>query len=228
MSEFLAPLRVAMAATLVLSPIAAHPALAQAREPVDAAMLAKIRAEGMERSQAMEHVIWLSDIYGPRLSGSPTTQQAADWTMTQLRNWGMSNVHLERFPFGKGWSLEHFSAVMTAPQVQPIIALPMSWTRGTDGPVNADVVLAQIRTEDDLAQWRGKLRGRILLTQPARAVRMLEGPLVLRMTDSMVAEAQRMPAARGGGAGRGGADAAGAAGGRGGRGAAGGRGGAAP
>ena len=215
-----AVLRASASTALILSSFVASPVDAQSREPVDAAMLAKIRAEGMERSQAMEHVIWLSDIYGPRLSGSPTTQQAADWTMTQLRKWGMANVHLEHFPFGKGWSLEHFSAVMTAPQVQPIIALPKSWTRGTNGPVNADVVLAQIRTENDLALWRGKLRGKVILTQPARAVRMLEGPLVLRMTDSMVAEAQRMPPARGGGAGRGGAP----GGGRGGRG--GGRGGA--
>ena len=227
MSRFSSVLGVLTATTLVFSPLASPGALAQAREPVDAAMLAKIRAEGMERSQAMEHVIWLSDIYGPRLSGSPTTQQAADWTMEQLRKWGMANVHLERFPFGKGWSLEHFSAVMTAPQVQPIIGLPKSWTRGTNGPVSADVVLAQIRTEDDLAQWRGKLRGKIVLTQPARAVRMLEGPLVLRMTDSMIAEARQRPAARGGGAGRGGPPgAAVAGGGRGGRGAGGGRGGA--
>ena len=217
MRRLRSPAPLVAAAILVLSPPAFAPLSAQGREPVDAAMLAKIRAEGMERSQAMEHVIWLSDIHGPRVSGSPATQQAADWTMGQLRKWGMANVQLERFPFGKGWSLEHFSAVMTAPQVQPIIALPKSWTRGTNGPVNADVVLAQIRTQADLTQWRGRLRGKIVLTQPARAVRMLEGPLILRMTDSMVAEARRMPPARRGGTGRGGAGAPGA-GGRGGRG----------
>jgi hypothetical protein len=202
-----ARLRVAFAAGLVLAPLAT--VSAQARETIDAAMLTKIRDEGMQRSQAMEHVIWLSDIYGPRLTGSPTTQQAADWTMAQLRKWGLANVHLEHFPFGKGWSLEHFSAVMTAPQVQPIIALPKSWTRGTDGPVTADVVLAEIRTDEDMARWRGKLRGKIVLTQPARVVRMLDGPLVLRMTDSMVAEAKTVPAARGGGGGRGGRGAGG-------------------
>ena len=208
---------VRVAVLLAVSMRWAAAALAQppVREPVDAAVLTRIREEGMQRSQAMEHVIWLSDIYGPRLTGSPTTQQAADWTMSQLRKWGLANVHLEHFPFGKGWSLEHFSAVMTAPQVQPIIGLPKSWTRGTNGPINADVVLAQIRTMDDMAQWRGKLRGKILLTQPARAVRMLEGPIVLRMTDSMIAEAQRMPAGRGRGAG--GGDSTAAASGRGGR-----------
>ena len=214
-------IRVAMLIAVSAMPALAAHAQTPAREPVDAAVLARIREEGMQRSQAMEHVIWLSDIYGPRLTGSPTTQQAADWTMTQLRKWGLANVHLEHFPFGKGWSIEHFSAVMTAPQVQPIIALPKSWTRGTTGPVDADVVLAQIRTAEDMAQWRGKLRGKIVLTQPARAVRMLEGPIVLRMTDSMIAEAQRMPAGRGRGAGAGDSTAAGA-GGRGGRGAGGG------
>ena len=212
------------AALLALSASAAY-AQTPAREPVDAAVLARIRDEGMQRSQAMEHVIWLSDIHGPRLTGSPATQQAAEWTMRQLRTWGVSNVHLEHFPFGKGWSLEHFSAVMTAPQVQPIIGLPKSWTRGTSGPVNADVVLAQVRTEEDMNQWRGKLRGKIVLTQPARAVRMLDGPIVLRMTDSLIAEAQQMPAGRGRGAGAGDptAAAAGGRGGRGGRGVGGGR-----
>ena len=216
MSRSAVLLRAGLAVALVASPLAPAPAYAQARENIDPAMLAKIRDEGMQRSQAMEHVIWLSDVYGPRLSGSPTTQQAADWTMAQLRKWGLANVHLEHFPFGKGWSLEHFSAVMTAPQVQPIIGLPKSWTRGTNGPVSADVVLAQIRTEADLAEWRGKLRGKIVLTQPARAVRMLEGPVVLRMTDSLIAEARTVPPARGGGAGGGGGRGAGAGGGRGG------------
>ena len=190
--------------SLLATALVSTPVIAQQREPVDLAILAKIRDEGMQRSQAMEHVIWLSDVYGPRLTGSPTTQQAADWTMAQLRKWGLANVHLEHFPFGKGWSLEHSSAVMTAPQVQPLIALPKSWTRGTNGPVNADVVLAQIRTDEDMNQWRGKLRGKVVLTQPARAVRMLEGPIILRMTDSMVAEARTMPAGRGQGAGGGG------------------------
>jgi hypothetical protein len=230
--------RLAIAATTLIASLSIPVvAAAQAREPVDLAVLARIREEGMQRSQVMEHIIWLSDIYGPRLTGSPTIQQAADWTMGQFRKWGLSNVHLERFPFGKGWSLQHFSAVMTEPQVQPIIGLPQSWTRGTNGPVTADVVLAQISTEEDMNQWRGKLRGKILLTQPARAVRMLEGPIVLRMTPEMIREAEAMPAPRGGGAGgRGGrgaaaGDSAGgrgvgaAGGGRGGGAAAGGRGG---
>ena len=205
--------RIGLGISLLATALVSTPAVAQPREPVDLAMLAKIRDEGMQRSQAMEHVIWLSDVYGPRLTGSPTTQQAADWTMAQLRKWGLANVHLEHFPFGKGWSLEHSSAVMTAPQVQPLIALPKSWTRGTNGPVNADVVLAQIRTDEDMNQWRGKLRGKVVLTQPARVVRMLEGPIILRMTDSMVAEARTMPAGRGGGGGRG-AGAGGAGGGQ--------------
>jgi hypothetical protein len=186
---------------LIASPLLPATSHTQAREPIDLAMLARIRDEGMQRSQAMEHVIWLSDIYGPRLTGSPTTQQAADWTMAQFRKWELANVHLEHFPFGKGWSLDHFSAVMTEPQVQPIIALPKSWTRGTGGPVTGEVVIAQIRTEEDMAQWRGKLRGRIVLTQPARVVRLLDGPIVLRMDEKMVAEAQAVPPPRGGGAG---------------------------
>jgi hypothetical protein len=108
----------------------------------------------------------------------------------------------------------------------PIIGLPKAWTPGTRGLVTADVVRPAITNAQEAEQWRGKLRGKIVLTQPAREVRMLDGPIVLRYGDNpkWLEEALSMPPPRGGGAGRGGA--AGATGGRG-AGAGGGRGGAA-
>lgn len=170
----------------------AVPAFAQTGE---AAALARIREEGLQRSQAMEHVIWLSDVYGPRLTGSPTMDQAAEWAMAQLREWGVQNVRQERFAFGKGWSLERFSAHMLEPQVQPIIGLPKSWTAGTGGPVIADVAYAPILSEADFDRYRGTLRGKIVLTQPAREVRLLDGRIVLRMNEQEIAEARAMPPA---------------------------------
>jgi hypothetical protein len=184
----------------------ALPATAHAqRDVIDQATIAKIRDEGLNRSQTMDHISWLADVYGPRLTGSPTMDQAADWAMKRMREWGLANVHQERFPFGRGWSLVHFSAHMTEPQIQPVIGYPKSWTTGTGGPVTADVVLAPIETREDLDRYRGKLRGRIVLTQPARDVRMLEGRLVLRMSDEEIREARALPpASEGGRGGRGG------------------------
>jgi hypothetical protein len=181
-------------------------------EKLDYAMLGRIRDEGLNRSQVMDHVSWLSDVYGPRLTGSPGIQQASEWTMTKFREWGLANVHQERWSFGKGWSLVRFTAHLVEPQIQPLIGFPQEWSSGTKGPITAEVVRVQIANEGDFAKYRGKLAGTIVLAQAARRVRMLEGPIILRMTDKDIAEAETTPVpaagAAGGGGGRGGAAAA--------------------
>jgi hypothetical protein len=202
--------RTLLGAALVASALLPEVVVAQAGQ-ADAAIVAKIRDEGLHRSQVMDHMVWLTDIYGPRLTGSPTFQQAGDWAVKTMTSWGLSNPHLERWPFGKGWSMVHFDAQMIEPQVQPIIALPKAWTPGTKGPVTADVVMPAIASANDFAAYRGKLRGKIVLTQPARAVRMLDGRIVLRMNEKDIREAMTPPASaaatgrggRGGGRGAG-------------------------
>ncbi len=187
---------------------------AQTPEPVDSAAIAKIRDEGLNRSQVMETMFWLTDRYGPRLTGSKEFEEAGDWAVKQLQTWGVANVRKERFQFGRGWSLVKFHATMTEPRVMPIIGLPKSWTPGTNGTFNADVVRPNITNAQEAEQWHGKLRGKIVLTQPAREVHMLEGPIVLRYSDNpkWMEEALSMPPARAGAAGATGASAAGAAG----------------
>jgi hypothetical protein len=189
-------------------------ALAAQVEKIDYAAIGRIREEGLQRSQVMDHISWLADVYGPRVTGTPAMEQAGEWAMKRMREWGLSNVHLERWPFGRGWSIEKFSANLVEPQGQPIIGLPKGWSVGTNGPVTAEVVYAPIESAADLDKWRGKLRGRIVLTQPIRAVRMLDqAPIVLRMDEKDIAEAQATPipgarsgaapTGRAGGAGRG-------------------------
>ncbi|HMJ84163.1 MAG TPA: hypothetical protein VK504_13380, partial [Vicinamibacterales bacterium] len=90
---------------------------------IDYAMYSKIRDEGLHHSQALDHVSWLADVYGPRLQGSPAMRQAADWVTKKLTSWGLANVHQETFPFGKGWGLVRFSAHMIEPQVMPLAAV---------------------------------------------------------------------------------------------------------
>jgi carboxypeptidase Q len=162
-------------------------------DKLDYAMLGRIRDEGLSRSQVMDHISWLSDVYGPRMTGSPAIQQASEWAMKKFGEWGLANVHQERWKFGKGWSLARFSAHLIEPQIQPLIGYPRSWSSGTKGPITADVVRVQIATDADFAKYRGTLTGKIVLTQPARRVRMLEGPIILNMTDKEVAEAQTTP-----------------------------------
>jgi len=157
---------------------------AQAPGPVrQAATIARIRAEGLHHSQAMDTLFWLSDALGPRLTASPELERAGQWAMQRLKSYGLVNVHEERWNFpGQGWSLQHFAADMRAgsqPQVMPLIGYPKAWSQGTPGPVTAEVVRPEIASAADFAKYTGKLRGKIVLLQPARAVHMLTGPIIL-------------------------------------------------
>jgi carboxypeptidase Q len=188
----------ALVSTLIALPRAQAPA-----EKLDLAMIATIRDEGINRSQVMDHISWLSDVYGPRLTGGPGIMQASEWALAKFAEWGLENRHREAFAFGKGWSLVRFSAHLVEPQVEPLIGFPGSWTPSTNGAVVAEVMQTEIASDADFEKYRGKLTGRIVLTQPLRPVRMLEGPFVLRMTDKDFAEAATAPAPAGR-AGRGG------------------------
>src|SRR6185503_3417540 len=90
-------------------------------EHLDYPAIARIRDEGLNRSQVMDHISWLSDVYGPRLTGSPAILQASDWALKKFSEWGLVNAHRETWAFGKGWTLVRFSAHMIEPQVQPLI-----------------------------------------------------------------------------------------------------------
>ncbi len=172
-------------------------------EKLDLAAIGRIKEESLNRSQVMDHISWLSDVYGPRLTGGPGIMQASEWVIKKFTEWGLSNPHRESWPFGKGWSLVRFSAHMIEPQLQPIIGVPASWTPGTNGVVTADVVRVQIDSDLDFEKYRGKLAGKIVLTEPPRPVAMLEGPIVLRMTEQDFEEAATTPAPEPSTAGRG-------------------------
>src|SRR5688500_7060087 len=83
-------------------------AVLPAQESVDAAIVARIRAEGLERSKAVELFTHLTTAIGPRLTASPAHRRSVEWTQEMLRSWGGANVHAEPFEFGRGWTLERF------------------------------------------------------------------------------------------------------------------------
>ncbi len=163
---------------------------------LDLETIARIRDEGLNRSQVMDHLSWLTDVYGPRLTGGPQILQASDWAIRKFNEWGLSNAHRDSWPFGKGWSLVRFSAHMIEPQVQPLIGFPASWSAGTNGTVVARVLHVQIESDADFEKYRGRLSGAIVLTQPERPVPLLEGVVVHRMGAADLAEAATEPAQR--------------------------------
>jgi hypothetical protein len=180
-------------AILIVCAVAAVGLLAQTGEKIDYQMMTKIRDEGLNHSQAMEIESWIADVYGPRMTGSPGYKQAADWAAKKMTALGFSNVHIERWPFGKGWQLKKYYAQMTEPQVMPIIGTVRAWTPGTRGVVAGDVVHVVISTEADFEKYRGTLAGKIVLTQVPREVKLLEGRITWRMDEALLKEAEAMP-----------------------------------
>jgi hypothetical protein len=163
------------------------------QSPVDLGTVSRIKQEALSRSQVMDHVSWLADVYGPRVTGTPNYARAADWAARRMTEWGLANVRQERFAFGQGWRVERFSAHLVDPVPQPIIGFPRTFSPSTNGPVTGEVVRVDIRSDADFARYKGQLKGKIVLPQPARAVRMLEGPVVWRMSDADFAEAMTTP-----------------------------------
>jgi hypothetical protein len=147
--------------------------------------VARIRDEGLNRSQVMQTLEYLTDVIGPRLTGSPNLRRANEWTRGKLSSWGLENAHLEAWgPFGRGWSLKRFSAQVVEPYTIPLIAYPKAWSPGFDRPLVAPVVYVSATTESELATYRGKVKGAIVLATPPREVQARFEPLAVRQTDS--------------------------------------------
>lgn len=133
--------------------------------------IARIKDEGMNRSQVMATLSYLSDVIGPRLTNSPGMKRANEWTRDQMTKWGLQNARLEAWgPFGRGWTLKKFSAQVSEPVAFPLIAYPKAWSPGTNGPITAEVVYFDARNEADLEKYKGKLNGKIVLTSLVRDV----------------------------------------------------------
>ena len=147
--------------------------------------IARIRDEGLNRSEVMKTLSYLSDVIGPRLTGSPNMKRANEWTREKMASWGLANAQIEPWGhFGRGWSLKRFSAQVIEPQAIPLIASPKAWTPGFDQPLTADVIYIDAKTEADLEKFQGKLKGAIVLASPAREVRARFEPLASRISES--------------------------------------------
>jgi hypothetical protein len=155
-------LRLLPALVILAGPVAAQ-------EKIDTAAISAIKNEELRRPQVMEIASWLTDVYGARLTGSPSAKAAGEWTAKKLTEWGMSNVKLETWgPFGRGWSNDRLVAQVVAPTQFPIIAYAGAWTPGTNGSVKAEVVMMKADSVPELERYRGKLRGKLVFTQPPR------------------------------------------------------------
>jgi hypothetical protein len=137
-----------------------------AQEPVDTAMVAKIRAEGLDRSQVLDTFNHLTNVIGPRLTNSPAHKRSVAWTQEKLKSWGAANVHTDAFEFGRGWTLDKLQIEMLEPRYMPLVGYPQGWSPSTSGAISATPVFLPNPTKDQLAAKAGQLRGAIVMTSP--------------------------------------------------------------
>ena len=154
---------VCFAVSALLSPVEAG-----AQEPVDLQAIERIKAEGLQHSQVLEIFGVLTDVLGPRLTATPAYKAAADWAANSLKTWGMENVHLESWEFGRGWTLDHFTLEMVEPRYFPMIGYPEAWTPSTHGEIVSAPVFIGDKTADEIRAMASELRGAVVLPVPTQ------------------------------------------------------------
>ena len=179
-------------AALSLAALAATSSPAAAGEPVDLDVVNLIRDEGLNRSQVVDTMEYLTDVLGARLSGSPEMKAANEWTAAKLEEWGLENVELDPFEFGRGWSFSHAAVHMLAPHQVPLLALPKAWTPGTAGAVRGRAVRIEIEHQDDFDRYRGELRGKVVFLDERFDVKPPTDPF-RRHSDKDLAELGHFP-----------------------------------
>ncbi|MBN1940202.1 MAG: M20/M25/M40 family metallo-hydrolase [Candidatus Aminicenantes bacterium] len=137
----------------------------------DLNMVNRIRFEGLEHSQVGKLTAFLSDVIGPRPTGSPELDRANRWAAERMREWGMTNVVLEPYEnFGVGWAPRYVSAHLLKPHYAPLVGFSVEWGSSTKGKISGRPVWVNLQSKTDFEAWRGKLKGKIVLYQPPQPV----------------------------------------------------------
>ncbi|HEX9004153.1 MAG TPA: hypothetical protein VGB07_29845 [Blastocatellia bacterium] len=155
-----------LAALLFLNGLLLPTGSVQAQEAIDRYIVAKIRDEGLNRSQVHSTFTHFTEEIGPRLTASPAYKAAAEWAQAKLKEWGLANPRLESWEFGRGWTLDKFSIEMIEPRYMPLIGYPEAWSASTAGELTAAPIFLGNKKQDEVEQLRGKLKGAIVMSQP--------------------------------------------------------------
>ena len=162
--------------------------LGTAQDRADLEAIYKIKQETLQNSKVMDHMFYLTDVNGPRLTGSANYRKAAEWVVKTLQEWGLKNARIEKAgSFGKSWENERFSAHMLAPSYQPLYGFPMAWTPSTEGVVAGEPIVASVTSDADIAKWKGQLKGKIVLSESPRELQPYDKPLFSRYTAEQLA-----------------------------------------
>lgn len=168
-------------------------------EKVDLEMVYKIKQEGFKNSGIDELAFWMTDYLGPRLTASNGKKRADEWSRAKMEEMGLQNARVEvARPFDRGgWENEKTYVAMTAPYYSNFAANPKAWTGSTNGLVKGEAVLVNIQTEEDFETYRGKLKGKIVLTPVTTAYEVSFEPFASRYTDEELEAMKNVPVSRG-------------------------------
>ena len=157
-------------------------------ENVDLSMMYMIKQEGIKNSQIENLAFELTDMIGPRLTGSTGFSRAAEWAKAKMEELGFQNVRVEAagyFPY-PGWDNLKTYAAMTTPYYANFACNPVAWTGSTNGLVKGEVFYFDVKTEADLAKYKGKLSGKIVLLSSDQRYETSFEPLARRLTDEQL------------------------------------------
>jgi hypothetical protein len=178
-----------------------------AQKGPDLAVVDRIKTEAFDHSKVMEHLYYLTDIHGPRLTGSPEFDDAAKWTIERLKEYGVTNVHEEPWgPFGRSWSAQQWTVEMTEPRYSQLTAAPLAWSAPSQGAVSGELIIAPLHVsfrdgpkqyrekfEAYQKEWTGKLRGKIVLLSDPKVPKEQTKPQFRRLTDQELADLAKSP-----------------------------------
>jgi len=176
--------------------LALVPVTALAQAPAEPDINARIRQEEANHSQIMRTMHYLTDMYGPRLTGSPNHKAAAEWAIKQMKEWGFENAHLDPWDFGHpGWTNERLSARIISPVKDELSCKALAWTPGTNGTVTAQAVQlvlpekpTQAEMDAYLTSVKEKVKGKIVLAGKHQAVKVITEPTPRRISDDQARE----------------------------------------
>lgn len=157
-------------------------------ENVDLSMIYKIKQEGLKNSGIEELAFGLTDLTGPRLTGSTGNNRGNEWAKKKMEELGFQNVRIEAAnDFNRGgWDNLKTYAAMTVPYYVSFACNPVAWTGSTNGLIKGAVVLVDVKTEADLENYKGKISGKIVLLPSAAAYEVNFEPLASRLTDAQL------------------------------------------
>lgn len=140
---------------------------------VDTDIVSQIREEGLNHSDLPNTLSYMTDVLGARLTNSNDMYRAQEWAIEHLNNIGLENVQIESFmDYGVSWDNTYFSLHLLEPDYQPMLGYPIAHTPGTMGRKKLDTVIADIRTKSDLKKYKGKLRGKAVLSTPPPTINL--------------------------------------------------------